>query len=353
MSSRPGFALVLSLLLTLALMLLALGVLAVGTREATLALTVERAARARREAERAAVDVVRSWSTRAVSDLPVAGERPGGPATPVRTAVVVRIDSTLYLVRGEGRVPGPDGDVIAAAAVLVRTLAAVEQSAPAAITATGAVTVTAGAVRGSVADTAAGEAGPRPAVCDAPAPGILAPSITVEGAASVTGTPPIEPVAPPPTAVPDPLAPSMARRIADVRTIGSVISPRPAATGGECGPDPRNWGSPDPAHPCHSLLPLVFADTDLTVSGGTGRMVLVVNGDLRITDGAVLEGLIVVHGHVEVAGGSTVRGAIRARSVQLADGEVTRDGCVLVDAGSAPALDRAFRPPSRWWVPAF
>ena len=82
-------------------------------------------------------------------------------------------------------------------------------------------------------------------------------------------------------------------------------------------------------------------------------MVLVVDGDLRITDGAVLHGLIIVHGHLEVSGASSIHGAVRARSVEVSDGTLARDDCAVMAVAAAPALDRAFRPAERWWIPLF
>ena len=352
MIHRSGFALVFSLLLTLALMMLALGVLAVGTREATLAAAMVRKARAEREAEMAAVGVVRRWSTESVRDLPVGGERRETRDDTVSGAAIVRLDSALYLVRGEGRVPGPNGVVVATAGLIVRTLASPADVAPAAVTATGVVTVAGGAVEGWPDSSAAAGAWGVPCGADS-APGIVAPVVTVEADAVVTGVPPIHRGVPPEPPAPDPFAPSLLGEIADTRLSGTTVSPGPTTIGSACVPDRRNWGSPDPTHPCHAALPLVFADGDLTVSGGVGRMTLVVDGDLRITDGAVLYGLIVVRGHLEISGASTIRGAVRARSVEVTDGAVMRDGCAVRSAVTASALDRAFRPPSRWWIPLF
>ena len=339
MAARGGFALVLSLLMVLALMVLAMGVLAVGTREQVIAATVVRKGRADRQAEAAALDAVRAWSTRRVDGLAI-GEETSPPTPSSGTAVsVTRADSGLLLIRGVGRVPGPDGDVASTAALLVRTLPSVATATPAAVTATGPVTVHGATVSGATG-------------CGGEGTGVMAPSIAVAGG-EVSGVPPVLEAVPPDRPTPDALAPPTARRIADLHVTTSVVTPRVAAIAGECLADGRNWGSPDPASPCHGLLPVVFAASDLTVVGGVGRMVLVVDGDLTVADGAVLEGLVVARGQLELREGSTVRGGVRTGSADLIDGWVTRDACILAAVAAAPALDRAYRPPVRWWIPAF
>ncbi len=337
------------MLLTLALMVLALGVLAVGTREATVASAVLRKARAERAAEAAITAALREWSTRAVGGMAVGEERHA--SREAGSTVTVRLDSGLFLLRGEGRVPGPHGDVVAAAGLLVRTPPSVAEAVPGAITATEWVSIDGGEVEGGGEEDGSGTGDG--AACDGASPGVVAPVVDVAPSARVAGSPPVDRAVPPAPPTPDPLAPAVASRIADVRPPGRVARPRPATTLGECAPGPGNWGSPDPGHPCHRLLPVVYADGDLTVLGGVGRGVLVVAGDLRLAEGARFDGLIVVHGHLEIAGGAEVRGAVRARLVRLRDGAVTRDGCAVEGIAAAPALDGPFRPAARWWVPVF
>lgn len=337
-----GFALVFSMLLVLALMALATGVLAVATREAWLAGAVSRKARADRRAESAALEAVESWSTRAVTDLPVGGRRRVADGTG-ETMAIERVDSGLFLVRTAARVPGPDGVTTATAGLLVRVVlpGRLMETFPAALTADGPVTL----AGGRVTSTGGGVG-----TCDDAAPGVFAADVTL-GAAEVGGDPPVYREAPPTPTAPDPLGPGLVAAVATVRSPGQTAVPRPVTVDGQCVPDRRNWGSPDPGHPCHDLRPVVLAGT-LVIAGGVGRGVLVVEGDLRIEGDAEMEGLIVVRGHLELAGG-TVRGAVRARSASVTGGVIERDGCAAARVASAPALDAAFRPPTRWWVPTF
>lgn len=345
---RPGFALVLSMVLVLALAVLGTGILVVGTRESAVAGAVSRRAQAVRIAEAGVLDAVGAWSTRSVSDMLV-GESRVLMADAGSTTTAVRIDTALFLVRSEGRVPGPIGPATARAAVLVRTLPPdhLGRGLPGALSAAGPVVV---AGSGTVAGTDS-VSGSVPAPCEQATPGVAALDASIAPGASVTGRPAIDYAAPPPPPVVDPFG-SLAPGLAGVRHTADVAVPRAVEQAGVCVTDSLNWGSPDPAHPCHDLLPMVHA-SDLTVDGGSGRGVFVVDGNLTLTRGATLEGVVVVHGRLTLEGGSTIRGAARAASAVVMDGAVIRDGCVVRAALSAPSLDRAFRPPDRWWIPVF
>ena len=347
-AGRPGFALVLSMVLVLALAVLGTGILVIGTRESAVAGAVSRRARAVRIAEVGVLDAVGAWSTRSVSDLLV-GEPRVLAADARSTTTAVRIDTALFLVRSEGRVPGPVGPATARAAVLVRTLPPdrLGRGFPGALAAAGPVVVTGS---GTIAGTDSVSGGVS-AMCEEPTPGVVALDVSIAPGASVTGRPAIEYAAPPPPPVVDPFGP-LASVLAGVRYTADVATPRAVEQAGVCAIDSLNWGSPDPAHPCHDLLPMVAA-LDLTVDGGYGRGVFVVDGDLRLTRGATLEGLIIVHGQLTLGDGSTIRGAARAASAAVMDGSVIRDGCAVRAVLSAPSLDRAFRPPDRWWIPVF
>jgi hypothetical protein len=326
-------------------MTLALGLLAAGTHERIVAAAMIRKAQGERQAEAAVAAALREWSTRAVAAMQV-GDPPR--TLPPGSATATRVDSGLYLVRAEARVPGSSGAVVRTAGALVRTLPSPASALPGAITAATRVTVEGGHIDGAPGDTTGtgvgGEGGG--------APGVLAPDVEVRGAAAVTGAPPVKRALPPPPPDPDPLAPPLAEGIADLRPAERTVTPGPVSSAGECVPGPGNWGAAAPDHPCHGLLPMVFVDHDLTLAGGVASGILVVQGDLRIIDGAVLEGVVVVHGQLEISGG-TIRGAVRARSVLLVDGAVIRDDLALSRALAAPALDRPFRPLARWWVPEF
>jgi hypothetical protein len=108
-------------------------------------------------------------------------------------------------------------------------------------------------------------------------------------------------------------------------TVSGTGTPAPAEAGGACLVDaPWGWGDPDrPWGPCGKHLPMRAADGDLTVSGGVGQGVLVVAGDLTLAAGARYYGTLVVGGMLRVEGGAAFEGLALA------------GGGVLLDAGSS------------------
>lgn len=342
--TRPGFALLFAMLMTLLLSMAALGMIALSTREAIVAGAAARRVQARAGAESVARTVFHTWSTRDFATMDP-GETSPLTADAGTGIVIERIDSTLFLIRAEARVPpGAAAGAVSRAGLLARVFdpTRTTRSFPAAATVTGAATLLDGIIDGQDG-CGSGRHGP----------GIMTPSLGQSSGAIVEGSPPVLLEDPPDPATADPLAPPLTAAIADLRPQPMTVSPRPLADGTECVRDSRNWGAVDPTHLCHTLRPLVFVDHDLTVSGGEAHGVLVVDGDLQVIGSARLAGLIVVHGTLTAGEGSSIRGAVRAGALILNGGAVMSDPCLRDGAVSAPALDAAYRPSTRWWIPVF
>lgn len=195
-------------------------------------------------------------------------------------------------------------------------------------------------------------AGARPGV-QVPAPGALA----AAAAATLAGAPPVE-VSAPPAAGAAGLGPLDWARIAAVadRTEAGTVRLAPTAGAGGCDRSAAgNWGDPaDPAGACGDYAPLIFAPGDLRVAGGAGQGVLVVAGSLTLDSGTAFVGPILVAGNVVAASGVTLDGALRAGGAVAWDGTARYRACALVRAlAQAPGLARPFRPPGRWWLPAY
>lgn len=342
--NRSGFALLLVILMGLLLSVVALGMVAVGTREGMIAGATVRRAQARVLAEAGARSVFHGWSTRTFTDLELGEQRALVTYSQV-DATVQRVDSTLFLIRTEARVPpGSAMGAVARAGLLARVFdpARTGRSFPAAATVAGPAELYEGVVDGRD-------------VCGSGrnVPGLVAGAVVVGADAAVDGSPPVLLEAAPAPPAPDPLDASIAEVIATITTARETISPRPLARDGVCGEDHRNWGAIGPEHPCHALLPMVFAPHDLTISGGTARGVVVVDGDLHVEGGARLHGLVVVRGALTLESGSSIQGAARVGTLILHAGSIRSDPCTVDAALSAPALDAAYRPAGRWWVPVF
>ena len=111
-----------------------------------------------------------------------------------------------------------------------------------------------------------------------------------------------------------------------------------------------NWGDPDRAGPCALWLPVIHARGDLTIDGGAGQGLLLVDGDLMIAGGFRFVGAVVVAGAVRIGpGGATITGGVTADGVNDSSGGpgpvVHRSTCAveaaLVAAGAlVPVADR-------------
>lgn len=353
MRARAGFALLYALFMVMALSLVGLGIMALGVRESAIAGVLERHAAAHAGVEAAALRVLARWSTRSYSTLSIGLRRelPGDSAFPAAAAgaaaaAVVRLDTTLYLVTAEAASTGRAG-VRARAGMLVRTLspASLTTTFPAALTATASVEVRGGSVRG---ESSCDSGAPGGAV-----PGIIAPRVAVGPGVDVSGEPPALEAPAPLPAEPDPFSPELTPVLADLVYPLTSAVPMPGTALGRCEITPENWGAVEPDHPCHTLLPFIHVPGSISIVGGEGRGLLVVDGDAHLTDGARFHGIVLVRGTLVLDGRSRIAGAARSDTAFILDGDVLRDDCAIEASLSAPALDQAFRPPGRWWVPLF
>ena len=130
---------------------------------------------------------------------------------------------------------------------------------------------------------------------------------------------------------------------------------QPVMRDGACATDLRdNWGDPDRAGACASWLPIVHAAGDLTIHGGMGQGVLLVDGNLAIGGSFRFVGAVVVAGAIDVgSGGASLTGGVIAGSLHDASGSagpvpvVHRSSCAvdaaLLSAGALiPVADRAW-----------
>jgi hypothetical protein len=92
------------------------------------------------------------------------------------------------------------------------------------------------------------------------------------------------------------------------------VAPAPSIVDGRCVATNANWGAPlTPSSACGTRVPLVFASGDLTIDGGAGQGVLLVDGHLAITGPFTFSGQIVARRGIEtLADNITISGAVYA-----------------------------------------
>ena len=150
------------------------------------------------------------------------------------------------------------------------------------------------------------------------------------------------------------------RSRATVTVPGGTRQIAPSLIGGVCNVlDPDNWGSPlQPGGPCGSRFPIVWTEGDLTITGGQGQGVLIVDGDLSLGGGFEFYGVILVRGRIATVGpGGTVFGGVVAANTRGLQNDVGGNAVIQF---SACAADRglrrsavAFPLRSRSWVGLF
>jgi len=131
--------------------------------------------------------------------------------------------------------------------------------------------------------------------------------------------------------------------------------PAPIVRGDECATEqPGNWGDAARAGPCRSYFPIVHASGDLSVAGGSGQGVLIVDGNLTIDGGFAFSGAVIVAGELRFGpGGGQLSGGVRAARVVNAGLDpdsppsIVRASCalrvaLLATAEIIPVRDRAW-----------
>jgi hypothetical protein len=131
----------------------------------------------------------------------------------------------------------------------------------------------------------------------------------------------------------------------------------PSVLNGVCNEaDPSNWGEPNKANggPCLNYYPIIYANGNLTMNGGRGQGILLVEGDLHVQGGFEFYGPVIVRGMLKTSGtGGHFNGGVLAANVDLDQNVVIGNAviqfsrCTLLKAlnGSATpvsAVERAW-----------
>ncbi|MGD8279208.1 MAG: hypothetical protein PVH00_14315 [Gemmatimonadota bacterium] len=371
-----------AVLLVLAVVtVVATGLLAIATRRFLDARDAARMVRVRSAAESAIRRALVYWDADSMRAMPFGAVRPlpaaavAQPGGAIGRAEAERLDERRYLLRAGARhTAGIRGTAVAAATALVTTvpLDTIWRDFYAALAVAGDVDLADGTVISGI------DAGvPTPwSPTDCPAglavlvaallggadrPGIALPAAgasLVATGATVAGLPPVWNGAPR-THTADfhrlgPIPLSDIATIADRTEAGSVRL-APSAAGTICDRTaPGNWGAPgDPADPCFDFVPLIFATSDLEITGGAGQGILVVDGSVTFRVGAGFTGLVLATGRVELDG-ARITGAVRAAAGARIDGVIETSGCAVGRVlRRTRALRRPYRSGVRLWLPSF
>jgi hypothetical protein len=140
---------------------------------------------------------------------------------------------------------------------------------------------------------------------------------------------------------------------------GIVVTPAPQVTQGRCDPTVgSNWGDPTGVSLCASHAPLIWARGDLEVRGGAGQGLLLVDGDLTLSQGARFVGVVITRDDLmSGSGGGSIVGLTLAADLRkgpgdhttLADGVRIQLGRCAVD-GVLRRSARLVPVVSRWWA---
>lgn len=362
-TARPGIALAAVVLALVVLEAVVAGALFVCSIEVATTRAFARRADAVLAAESGLAAALDAWDADAVAGLAPGGTVASAPiASPTGNAEarIERLRGSAYRVTGRSGLPGPGGHDLAAAAALVawHPPGAFAADATAALVVGGPTVVAAGALvdgRGTGTGCTPGDtlaAATFPAAAGIAATSGTTPVLAI--GAMVLGTPSIAPGALDSAAY-DGFGPfdvaSLAR--AAERVEGGAVSLAPVAGTAGCERSaPGNWGAHrGSGHPCADFLPLVHAPGDLSILGGTGFGLVLVDGDLTLEPGAVLHGIALVRGRATVRG--ELRGLLRAAAGADVEGTIVRDACAIWKALTrARPLSRPFRA-DRWRLPWF
>jgi hypothetical protein len=315
---RPGFALA-TALLTLGLIgALVTGTFFIATHEQRTGTDNLSTTRALGAAELGVESAIATWD-REWNVVMQRGDRRTAPPTNLEAASaiteIVRLDNQLFLVSSEGR-SGPAHRIVRRYVALTVP----EPTLRSAVALGGAATIE-GTTHIDGTDRA-----PDGWICadpESPVAGIATPdsALIATGGCSlgpcVNGSPPIS-------------ADSALRELGTLLRVGDfdwtelalranatvegTVSPRPSERDGVCDvEDQRNWGDPQRQGDglCPNHFALVRAPGNLTIDGGRGQGILLVDGDLTIQGGFDFAGMVMVRGALHTgAAGARITGAL-------------------------------------------
>jgi hypothetical protein len=152
---------------------------------------------------------------------------------------------------------------------------------------------------------------------------------------------------------------AMANRTYNGNT-GPLNTIGPVAAGGQCTTTVQdNWGEPlhgaGQVSDCYGFFPIIYVSGNLSLTGGRGQGMLLVDGDLKVDGGFEFFGPVIVRGHFETQGtGGHFTGGVMSADVDLelnsvlGNAVITYSSCAITKALQATATGRVMR--ERYWA---
>ena len=141
---------------------------------------------------------------------------------------------------------------------------------------------------------------------------------------------------------------------------GTLSNMAPSYLGTTCNTgDQNNWGDPlrtlGPAAYCSSYYPVIYSASNLSVTGGVGQGMLLVNGDLSVAGGFQFFGIVIVTGHLKTTGtGGHFTGGVLAQNVDLEQNTVLGNAVITFSSCASSYAMKAVASPilanGRSWV---
>ncbi len=146
---------------------------------------------------------------------------------------------------------------------------------------------------------------------------------------------------------------------ANVITTGGSPSPTGSIT--TCTPSSSNWGEPNrgigSVEGCKDYFPIIYSNGDLSLNGGRGQGILLVNGSFRTNGNFKFVGLIVVmddfrpNGTADIFGSVMIRNSMTDNSLGNGNALIAFSHCAV--GKSLAALSRPARTRARGWAQMF
>jgi Tfp pilus assembly protein PilX len=155
---------------------------------------------------------------------------------------------------------------------------------------------------------------------------------------------------------------AMATKVYPAGDVGPLNHVEPVGTTTTCSTGTLdNWGDPlrtSGTKGCWNYFPIIYVNGNLKMTGGYGQGILLVTGDMEVAGGAEFYGPVIIRGHLKSTGtGGHFNGGVMAANVSMEDNLVSGNSliayssCALANALRASAPGRLVR--ERSWVEVF